>query len=1321
MQNVSVSTPSASSAAFVTYATWRTELERIVRLARSIAHDERMRTAVAVVTGESPIAGGIGADRRPSRSGMLSVPLMQPAATATAPSFLERILHSTSTNSIESPSASPVAVLPRTQEARIGKGVEAVSLLQLLALAEMPPSAGTRDISWPSSSAVKQRLYAEALEAVSISITSSSQGGSPEGGRSGNAGARSHSLISHSHAILPMRETASAPLSAAATPHTPFPASAGTWRSSGSGGDREGDFDLLFSRLKHQAVERSRGVHTVSSSSCSASSPTTVLLPPAAVVSAGLDAAREALDAADELLLRLRRQYRISTAPNGRLAEAQTLLVRATICREAQLYTDTIVHAVSRCCNTGQEVVEKPAHMRSSPCHRPSAVLPPAPSSALLGAVPQDWAALTSAESRDPLMNAIRRELGHFTQAPLHSPCTDAVAHGKGGSSGGGTEPRVSSSSPMSSSAPSTTSETTLFFLSASPQLKEALARWRQVVERQQRSLRMEEVHDYVAASQLFLAAAAEEQQLGGGGDTREPGELCCESPLMLATHGVTHVLRACSLLLSDTLLSKEVPYPATAVREMVTAAVSVVTTDALADELSNSRRGEKAVYSALPNQVALPPLLARAGPHATRVWMLLAQLASFLERSALQLPWDTKVMATDATSSTSLADNSSSSSTTQLLWELSAAVLLHRPFDALQALHDVVEHTFSHVAASAKVPSLRDLFSDYMSPPRARPSSSSCSSSPPAVAAALAAPSTSNAWIAHVQAQSGTLPLCLLSLHRAIAAAVRARHYAEALLDVEVGLHLLREQAERPGLVHSDGHKSEGTEEVSEETRTVDAAVVSAAEINYRRLVHWPKAESATQIQRLRSATVSTTKTVASTVTYLSDSVVLAILRVLLLFLTSPVASGEAVARLQQRQHSTAPWWRRATERCHASPPSSGTSSLSSPQECRHDDPLECAGDAVRCVAVSLTSALETLDSLTAQLQLLERHVILPQCSTARSTAASSKRSNVSCRGPLAAEARQPCAETQERFGASASEEAHLLPSLPNSEHRLEHAVATALKAATTGWTLCDARTPATSGIARSEAMKRAPTTAVDEATLTECLSSHDTEGDTSLQRFPRSVCTLTSSTRYQQLKHAHRSRLPFQVGSTACSVTPTDPGADASSTLARNGDELHDDSAHVADVHPEGRVEAHRDDKAEGGSRRATQSAALAELAQVVRELWMMVGALTLPLRAGSTCTTPPTAASVAAASTPLAPGESWFEESATTVMATSYGMRESWPACESGMSYTEARLALPTVEPRMERCLHVLGGRDRTVLILMRRLQTDLLFPAVCRPLA
>ncbi|CBZ24624.1 hypothetical protein, unknown function [Leishmania mexicana MHOM/GT/2001/U1103] len=916
-------------------------------------------------------------------------------------------------------------------------------------------------------------------------------------------------------------------------------------------------------------------------------------------------------------------------------------------------------------------------------------------------------------------MSAIRRELAHVTQPRRQSRRTASVAQDKGAGDGGthaARGRRISSSSPVPSSAPGTTAETTFSFIAASPQFTEALARWRQVIEAQQRSLRMEEVHDYLAASQLFLAAAVEEQQLGGG--IQDPDALCCVSPLMLATHGVTHVLRACGLLLSDTLLDKEVPYPASVVEEMATAVVSAVTTDAIADELGSSCRSGRAVDSPLPNQLALPPLLARAGPHATRVWMLLVQLASFLERNAVTLPWDTKDTPTGAAASTLLADDSMrnrGSSTTQLLWELSAAVLLHRPFDALQALHDVLEHASSSTTAAAKVPSLRDLFSKYMSPRRARPSSpltsatraspssSVCSSSPATVAAAAAAPSAPNVWITQVQAQAGTLPLCLLSLRRAIAAAVRARHYAEALMDVEVGLHLLREQAERLDPVRRDEHKAEPAEEVSEQTRTADVAVTNAGGTDYRRLVYWPKPATTTQTQRSGSASVSTTKAAASAVTYLSDGVVLTMLRVLLLFITSPMASGEAVARLQQRQCGKGSWWRREPRRSHATLSTSGTSSPSTQQERADDDPLDCAGDVVRCVAISLTSALDTLDTLTAQLQLLERHVIVPQCSTARSPAASSKTRNAGCRAASATPARQPHAEVR------------LLRSFPGPAHRLEHVATNALNEAKTGVTLRDAHTPATNGVEKGAPTERAAATALGEGALTERPSSYATEAATSLQRSSRTVCTLTSSARYQQLKHAYRSRSAFHVESTECSAMLTGPGADASSTVARDADELHNGAAHVADVHPEVKAEEHRGQEAEEGNRFGTQSAALVELAEVVRELWMMVGALTLPLRAASTCTTPPTAASVAAASTPLAAGESWFEESVTTATAASP------PARESGISYGDARLAFPTVEPRMERCLRVLGGRDRTVLVLLRRLQSELLFPAVCRPLA
>ncbi|KAI5688912.1 hypothetical protein MNV84_01583 [Leishmania braziliensis] len=1293
MHNAAASAPSAG---LVTYAAWRSESERIVRLARSIAHDERLSEALAAFTGEPLVASDIGADGRfsgPPTS--FSAPFAQAAVTAAAPSFLQRMLYNP-TRRTESPAASPVTPLPRAQGARVGRENEATSFLQLLALAEMPSSSNA--VGWPSSSSsstAKRRFFAEALEAVSISIANNSQSRGAEHSNGDNATAQAPSLISYSHAILPRRETASAPTLAAAVPHRSFPASAGTWRSGVGDGDGEGDFDLHFARLKHQAMERSRTEDTASLPSRSAPSPTTAPSLSVPGIKAGLEAARAALDAADALLLRLRHQYRLSTSPTGRLAEAQTLLLRATLCREAQLYTNTILHAVSRRFNNkgGQGA---PHHVPGPSRHDPSASLLFASPSALFGATTQSWAALTAAESSEPLTSAIRKEIAHVVQPRQHSGRAGAVAHDKG-TGDGATERRVSSSPLVVSSGPGTTVEMTLAAISHSPQFTEALARWRQVVEAQQRSLRMEEVHDYLAAAQLFLGAAVERQQLGGGkcGGDAQKDAFCCESPLMLAAHGVTHVLCACGLLLSDTLLEKEVPYPATVVGEM--AAAAAVTTDIAADKFCNSSTSDGTVGSFLSNQVVLPPLLARGSPHATRAWMLLVQLATFLERNALQLPWDKNTIATGSATSASLAQDStsssssSSSSTTQPLWELSAAVLLHRPLDALQALHEVFERTSSSTPTSAKVPSLRDLFSDYMSPLHARPSSlpasgarvSSSSSSCSPCPAVAAAPTT---WIAQVQAQPGTLPLCLLSLRCAIAAAVRAHHYAEALLNTEVGLHLLREHVERLDPVRSDGHEAEPKEKCTEQTSTANAAVANAGGTDYRRLVRWPEAATATHAQPSRSASVSTTKMVASAVTYLSDGVVLTMLRVLLLLLTSPVASGEAVARLQQGQCGKVPWWKRATKRDHTGLSSPGTSSPLSQQERSGDDPLECAGDIVRCVGISLISALDTLDTLTTQLQLLERYVIAPKYPTARLCAAS------------ATPAGLPDTELHDHFDFSASEEVRLLPSFPGPEHRLEYVIATALKAAETGVTLRDTHQPLTSGTERGAPIATASTTALDEEAPTAHPSSHAAAASTSLQRSSRAVCQLTSSAQYQQLKLAYRSR------------TPAGPGADTSSTVVRD-----------AGVHSEASTEEHQGDGVEKCCRFGTQSAALAALAQVVRELWTMVGALTLPLRAASTCTTPPTEASLAAVSTALAAGEPWFEETIATDMATSALVRDSWQGCENSISYGEARLALSTVEPRMERCLQVLGGRDRTVLVLLRRLQTELLFPAVCRSLA
>ncbi|KAG5505571.1 hypothetical protein JIQ42_08337 [Leishmania sp. Namibia] len=1285
----------ASSAVLVSYAAWRTEAERIARLARSIPHDKRLCAAVTAVMNESSIATSIGADGRPSKPPEL-LSMSAAAATAAAPSFLQRMLFSTPTSSTESLATSPAASIPGAHGACLSRDDEAASLLQLLALAEMPSTRGTAALS-SSSSADKRRSFAEVLEAVPASIASSHDDKGSEGGPGDNVAAPSPSLISCSHAILPRRETVAASHSAAAAPHKASRVSAGAGQSLLGGGDVEDDFDMLCARLRHRAVVRSGNECKISPLSHSAPSPTTESSSSAPVGHAGLGAARAALDAADALLLRLRRQYRLTTAPNGRLAEAQTLLLRAAVCREAQLYAGAIMNAVSRRFNAEKE--QRGQRHVPGPCRR----CPSSASSALLVAATQGWAALTAAESREPLTSAIRKELACFTQSRQHPERCTSAAHDKG-PGGYGTRGAV---------------ERTLSSVSASPQLTEALTRWRQVVAAQQRSLRMEEVHDYLAAAQLYLAAAAEEQQLGGGGsgggDARQRDALCCESPLMLATHGVTQVLRACGLLLSDTPLEKEVPYPPNVVKEMAIAAAAeaVPTSDTVADKLERSRRNDDSACRPPSHPLALPPLLARGGPHATRVWMLLAQLANFLERTGLQLPWDTNDIATRNITSTLPAEDgmSNGSSTTQLLWELSAAVLLHRPLDALQALQDVLFHASLSTTAPPKVQSLRDLFSNYTSPPSARPSSQPSS----------AAPSASNTWVTQVQTQPGTLPLCLLSLRRAIAAAVRAHHYAEALLDVEVGLHLLRGEVDRLDPVRGDGHEAEPNEAVSKEMSTSNIAVANAGGTDYRRLVYWPKAATATPAQRLGAASEPTTKTVASAVTYLSDGVVLTMQRVLLLLVTSPMASGEAVERLQQRQCGNGLWWRPEAKGRHTSPSASRNSSPLSHQERSDNDPLECAGDVVRCVAVSLISALGTLDTLTAHLQLLERHLMVPQSSIARSCAASSTARNARCSAASATRTPPPHTERRERFDPPASEEVRLLPSFPGREHRLEHVVSTAFKAAEADLPLSDASTLAAHGTERVAPVTATSNTELGAEVLTEHLPFSAAEGGASLQGSSRAVCTLTSSVRYQRLKMAYRSRFSSQVGGTESLMTPAGPGGDASSAVVRSADDFHSDTGRVAGVQPEAKAEAHISDKREEGIRFGTQSAALVELAQVVRELWMMVGVLTLPLRAASTCTTPPTVASAPLESAYPAAGEQWFKEGVTTASTSTTPLCEAWSACESGISYSAARLALSSVEPRMERCLRVLGDRDRTVLALLRRLQAELLFPRVCRSLA
>ncbi|KAG5509833.1 hypothetical protein JKF63_07478 [Porcisia hertigi] len=1016
---------------------------------------------------------------------------------------------------------------------------------------------------------------------------------------------------------------------------------------------------------------RRRTAHAVSSSSCSTPSLTTASPPSAPGIKSGLDAARAALDVTDALLLRLRRQYRLSTSPSGRLAEAQTLLLRATVCREAQLYTHTILHAVNRRFKSDAEKQKKSHPLQEQRHCHPSAPLPIS-SSTLVGRTTPFWAALTAAKSRDPLIRAIRKELAHCTQRQRHN--------GRAGTTlSYDSRPRCAAPSPQSILG--TTAGLTLPSTSATPQFMDALARWRHVVEAQQRSLRMEEVEDYCSAAQLFLAAAVEEQQLGGGSasrDTRQPDSLWCESPLMLATHGVTQVLRACGLLLSDAPLEKEVPYPASLVEELTLASLAVEAgkTDTVEDKGGDCRKGDEAAGDPSVNQLVLPSVLARGNPHTTRVWMRVVQLATLLERSALRLPWDTNDIAHDKADPTLLAGVSS---TTQPLWEFSAAVLLHRPLDMVEVPHNILESAPLSATTPVTPPSLRDLFRDH------------------------ALPSASNVWATQeVQAKPGTLPLCLLSLRRAIAAAVRAHHYAEALLDVEVGLHLLRGQEATLDPARSNERKAEPT---------ADSANANKGKTNYERLVFWPEAASSAHAAHPGPTSVSTSKVISSALTYLSDSVSLIMMRVLLLFLTSPLASGEAAVQLQRRRCGADSWWKRETKASQTSLPTSSAAGNASDQheESGDGDSRRCAGgDVVRGVAVSLISALETLDTLTAQLQLLERHVIEPRCLATRSLSASRD---------------AKCARSGVASAIPASEDVQLLPCIPSLEHRLEHVIVGTLRSAEADANLSEAQMSARHGIEKSPQGVTAPASEHGEVALEEHAPSCAAEVNVSKQRCSPTVCKLTSSARYQQLKLAYRSRLSSRVGNTESSATCTGLSAGAPSTIVGDTDDFHGDTAHVAEVRPVVKTEVHQneEEEEEDGSRFGTQSSALVDLAQLVQELWVIVETLTLPLRTASTCTTPPTAPSVAALSASLAAGKVRFEKSAAASTGESAPISEEWSASESDISHRQARIALSTVEPRMQRCLRVLGARDRTVLSLLRRLQTELFTPTVCRSFA
>ncbi|KAK7202255.1 hypothetical protein NESM_000296400 [Novymonas esmeraldas] len=892
--SAAASSASASSTApSGSYGAWRSEMNAIAQLTRRVAQDAPLESAIAAaVVGES---AGRSGDRRLSWS-FDAAPSLPPSATAASPAaaaaaaapptFLQWMWGSSPVTNAP-PSSAASSASPSSQQTRrqAAEGV-AAALLHLLASAELPPRSDSDAPAQPSSSSAtaSRTAFVAAVDAVAAALASGDplarpapiSAGHANGNRSGGGGgggaAPVRSLIAFSHALPPMREAAAGSTSATApvTSSLPPPVSRDIV------GD--GHFNNAFASLKQQAAERRR---PASAGSAPRPPPAVAAAPTHAAPSkeVGLGAARAALDAADALLLRLRAQYRVSTAPSGRLAEAQTLVLRAAVCREAQRYMKAILRAVHR-------------RFPTSAAQR---------SSAGAGAPVRGWAALAEAGSSTPLLRAVQHSLA--------SAATGARGDGAADRRTSELPPLPAFpalASPLSTDASaSRTSTPDGRTTAASPVLLAALARWRRLVDAQLRSLLLAEVTNCVAASHIFLGAAVEERQLGGDGGVGGCGERCpASSPLMLVHHGITHALRACGLLLSDAALESDVVLPATLVAEMAAA----VAGDGAVDG------GRCSAHTTLP---ALP---ARGCPHATRVWMLLVQLAMFLEQSGLQPQQQSHCVAAadDSTSDVPPLCNSSGGIDMQQLWELSAVVLLSRPLDSVQALDDAFKGTAAAAATTATPSlSLRRLLRGRHGAPTFDPGAQPRGSP------------------ARVEPQCGALPLCLVSLRRAAAAAVQRRAHGEALFDVTAALHLLLAFLEHDDVVEEPAR----------------------GRVDYRRVLHEP-VQLTDAVRAQRSAA------------YAVDVAELSLMHVLLLLLTSPVASGEAMARLGRLRQSGAASRQEGVE--------ADEERVCGGSEGR--EALAGASDVVRGIGAALLATLDTLSTVAKHLQVMERATALPQ-----------------------------------------------------------------------------------------------------------------------------------------------------------------------------------------------------------------------------------------------------------------------------------------------------------------------------------------------------
>jgi hypothetical protein len=1422
-----------ADAPILSYPEWRAEATRISELAQRIRSDERLRSLLAAVA---------------AKTGVVVTQETASSPASFSSSFFSHMFSSSSSNHNNHHHAA-------TSTARQTSMPWGATLAQLLALAELPPSKGPALPSAggsadPHSSAVTsssslppptttQKRFAQVIATVASSSSSDSHQhhrhtSHTEGG---DGRAARLSLVTLSHAVLPMRpSSASSTLQktsfVAERPHHVGGSGGGVSASTRESapysdkddeGEDEGAFDRLFARLKQQATARHHSPPNKrpgTTSGAAATTPLSTTTPSAtsSLAHAGLTAARAALDAADALLLRVRQQNAFSTAPSGRLCEAETLVLRATVCREAQQYTDVVLDVV-------QALLQRHEHAECSRrSHRKEAERPLVKERAgnALQSHHHPWSASVASPSAEALNwllqcnisssnSASSARLPHISALPpAPKPCGySADRHGgrsphpsrgrpataassagdewKDGSHGASLQMRpaptgVSSTyptntvaaaslggsthaSPTSTStpasalsfysaphSPSTTgaagsaSSSPLSAAPASPEvaayllsheLVTTLQQWQQLVGRQRRALRCAEVHDYVAAGQLFLGAAAERMHLGTFPDAADIGKVngvaIVDTPAAdLAAHGFTHLLRACGLLLSDPLMEHEIAYPTSLLSEVSEAlertttapkklGVSSMTAPSPAMEQDGMEWGSCGVV--LP-----PPLLV--SPHAARVWMLLAQLATFVERHHLQFPWDVAASATpvDVSSSASVSSpppppspvvqrSAISSATTQALWELSTAALLFRPADALRVLQETLTQSSSprHPTTPEISSSLHNLFHEYL-----HDFASSTTATPLSLSSAV--PRSSSAPAYRVVAQPGTVSLCLLSLRRASAAAVRAGHHAEALRDVGVAL-LLLETTQSAGAADSAGC----------DTATTAEAVV----LDFSKVCRWSE-EATTPTTKPPTTTFERTSRRLPALRHFTARVHFVLMQVLLLLLTTPWMAGEAVAEMlkqgevccgpqvatpsennRETGESTHPSFTAAKvvgeSRCGGSSSGEGgTADFAGHPEAQSEASPSCKAERedketgvsmpVVAIAAALRQSLGVLHAMTHQLALVEREGWIVQ----------------DVAGGMPGEARTPGVDAAAKKWVPVM---CLVPYVPLPAFR----PSTAWRGGGGG----DAATAEHPPPSCSNAVATSRTHDADAS------FTADLRGGTAAAGLPwqngvghvRRNCALLSSARYQQLKQRYQAveDLPAP-GDDGAGVgeqhTAASTESDASVAVDEEGKRRVDPTDSAVAAHGRGafmsavlegnntavteqeddylNADGHDDENDEASSPPDASSTSLHELTQLVQELLILVCLLTLPLRAPATNTT--------TRATPLS-----LPHISGALLHDNSGSEEGG----YDKAYMQARLALNGFAGRLAACLRRLRARDRTLFTLLRRLQVELLFPAVCGP--